>query len=57
MNASYRGRPIRLMAFSSRFDGSPPASPACEAMSWRASWGPMALPKNWLIVPRLIGSG
>lgn len=46
------------MPLSLRFSGSVPASsPACSAMSARASSGECAEEKNWLMVPRLMGMG
>jgi hypothetical protein len=58
IKASYRGRPISEIAFSSRFLASVAAySPACSAISRRAWSGEYAASKNWLMVPRLIGIG
>ena len=58
MNASYSGRPISEIAFSSRFAAWPACtSAACSATSARASSGDMAAPKYSQIVPRLIGIG
>ena len=46
------------IAFSSKLAAaSEPNSAACSATSARASTGPIAARKNWLIVPRLIGIG
>ena len=57
MNASYSGRPIREMAFSSKLAASSALnSEACSAMSSRASSGEYYLPNNWLIRPRPIGN-
>ena len=58
MNASYKGRPISEIPFSSRFlASSAENSAACSAIRVRASSGEYAASKNWLIVPRLIGMG
>ena len=49
---------MSAMPFSSRFCGSSVApSPACSVMSAFACPGVRLARKNWLIVPRLIGSG
>ena len=56
-NASYSGRPISEIAFSSRFDASAVSiSEDCSAISARASSGVWLLPKNWLISARFIGN-
>ena len=58
MNASYSGRPISEIAFSSRFAGvAPPSSAACSVTHARAWSGVIAERVNWLIVARLIGIG
>ena len=58
MNASYSGRPISEMAFSSRLRAVPGStSAACSAISARAWSGDSAARKKELTVPRLIGIG
>jgi hypothetical protein len=58
MNASYSGRPISEMAFSSRLAARPAGTSAdCSATRARASSGDITVPKYSQMVARLIGIG
>ena len=50
-------RKVYLEELTAKIRATKTNSPACPAMSARAASGEYAAWKNWLIVPRLIGSG